>query len=148
MKRIKNFKSFKLNESVDTDVEEIKSDISDRLMDLGTSVDLVIDGLDFRINNIISSELEDVIYCVNWIISYCSSNGYVVELSAGNYEYSHSNFGFLIMNCNFENLDDISEQLTTLFSDLKRLREFEIGRYGNDKESTGYFLKISLKKRL
>jgi hypothetical protein len=145
--RIKKFNSFKLNESVDTDVEEIKSDISDRLMDLGTSVDLVIDGLGFRINNIISSELEDVIYCVNWIISYSSSNGYVVELSAGNYESFHS-LGFLITDCNFENLDDISEQLTTLFSDLKRLREFEIGRYGNDKESTGYFLKICLKKRL
>ena len=147
MKRIKNFKSFKLNESVDTDVEEIRDEIESRLMDLGTSVDLVIDGLDFRINNIINSELEDVIYCVNWIISYSSSNGYGVELSAGNYEYSHSDFGFLIMNCNFDNLDDISEQLTTLFSDLKRLKEFEIGRYGNDNESTGYSLKISLKER-
>ena len=147
MKYIKKFNSFKLNESVDTDVEEIRDEIESRLMDLGTSVDLDVTGLDFKIKNIISSDLEDVIYCVNWIISYCSSNGYGVELSAGNYEYSHSNFGFLIMNCNFENLDDISEQLTTLFSDLKRLREFEIGRYGDDKESTGYFLKISLKER-
>lgn len=147
MKYIKKFNSFKLNESVDTDVEEIRDEIESRLMDLGTSVDLDVTGLDFRIKNIISSDLEDVIYCVNWIISYCSSNGYGVELSAGNYEYSHSNFGFLIMNCNFENLDDISEQLTTLFSDLKRLREFEIGRYGDDKESASYFLEISLKER-
>lgn len=147
MNYIKNFVSFSLNESVmKADVNEIKDDISDRLMDLGTSIDLDVTDLIFSITNIISADLDDVIYCVNWIISYCSSNGYNVELSAGNYSII-GDIGFFIPDCKYENLDDVSEQLTILFDELKKLKEFELRRYGNDNESTGYYLKISLKAR-
>ena len=82
MSRIKSFRSFRLNEGISKeDLQEIKDEISDRLLDLGESVKIDIGdnssqykditfgliNIDFRINNIVSSELVDIINSVRWI---------------------------------------------------------------------------------
>ncbi len=144
--RIKKFNSFNLNESAITaDVEEIRDDIEFRLMDLGESIDLNVTDLIFRIGNITSADLNDLTYCVSWIISYSSGNGYDIELTAGNY-LSFGGIGFYIPNCsNIEELDGVSQielirdYITEFYEGCLKLSEDKV---------TGCFLKLSLKKRL
>ena len=156
MNYIKNFGSFRLNEGISKeDLQEIKDEISDRLMDLGESVKIDIGdnssqykditfitfgliNIDFRINNIVSAQLDDIINSVRWIVGYSDSIGYDVELSAGT-DFT-KNIGFFIYNCThlmasdgLSNLDIIEEQLISFYEDLIKL---------DDELAAGYFLKI------
>ena len=185
MDHIKNFRSFRLNEGISKEsgdftkgdyydmmiskklkegLQEIKDEISDRLMELGESVkidirdnsyqykdiSLGVINIDFVIKNIVSSELVDIINSVRWIVGYSDSIGYDVELSAGNYNDFTKNslfkhIGFFIYNCThlmatdgLSNLDIIEEQLISFYEDLIKL---------DDELAAGYFLKIILKER-
>lgn len=160
MKRIKNFRSFRLNEGISKeDLQEIKDDVEFRLKDLGASVKIEISdnssqykditfgliNIDFRINNIVSAQLADIINSVRWIVGYSDSIGYDVELSAGNYSDFTKHIVFFIYNCThlmatdgLSNLDIIEEQLISFYEDLIKL---------DDELAAGYFLKIILKER-
>ena len=161
MNHIKNFRSFRLNEGINEEcLQEIKDEISDRLLDLGASVKIDIRdnayqykditfgliNIDFVIKNIVSAQLADIINSVRWIVGYSDSIGYDVELSAGDYgEFLRNRAGFFIPNCThlmatdgLSNLDIIEEQLTSFYEEIIS-KDVSIAK--------GYSLKISLKER-
>jgi hypothetical protein len=160
MMRIKNFRSFRLNEGINEGaLQEIKDDVEFRLKDLGASVKIEISdnssqykditfgliNIDFVIKNIVSAQLADIINSVRWIVGYSDSIGYDVGLYTPNYMGFGKNIGFFIYNCShlmatdgLSNLDIIEEQLSSFYEDL--IKE-------DDELAARYFLKISLKER-